>query len=139
MNVISGIDITASALNAEKNRMDIVAENIANAHTTRGVDGKAYQRKTVSFQTMLDGTGKNGDPVQGGVQIASVSNDSTQGPLVYNPGHPDADKNGMVRMPNVNLAYEMVDLISSTRAYEANLAVVKNAKQMAHKALSIGK
>ncbi|MGC3991910.1 MAG: flagellar basal body rod protein FlgC [Chthoniobacteraceae bacterium] len=132
MNVISGIDVTASALNAEKTRMDVVAENIANANTTHGLDGKPYQRKLVSFQSVLQSTGGTG------VQVSQVKNDTTAGPLVYNPSSPDADKNGMVHMPNVNLSYEMVDLISSTRAYEANLAVVKNAKQMAHKALTIG-
>jgi flagellar basal-body rod protein FlgC len=138
MNVLSGINVTASALNAEKTRMDVVAENIANANTTHGLDGKPYQRKLVSFESVLNGTGTGSDPLTAGVQVSAVKNDPTPGALVYNPGHPDADKDGMVHLPNVNLAYEMVDLITSTRAYEANLAVVKNAKQMAHKALSIG-
>lgn len=139
INVLSGIDITASALNAEKTRMDVVAQNIANAQTTRGADGKAYQRKLVSFETVMQAAGGGRDPLSGGVKIAAVKNDPTPGPQVFNPQHPDADAGGMVQMPNVNLALEMVDLISSTRAYEANLAVVKNAKQMAHKALSIGR
>lgn len=138
MNVISGIQITASALDAEKTRMDIVAQNIANAQTTRGADGKPYQRKVVSFETVMKGTESGANAPAGGLQIASVKDDPTPGPMVYNPGHPDADAKGMVAMPNVNLAYEMVDLISSTRSYEANLAVVRNAKQMAHKALTIG-
>jgi flagellar basal-body rod protein FlgC len=138
MNGISGIQITASALNAEKTRMDIVAQNIANAQTTRGPDGKAYHRKIVSFETVLKGAGSGADPAAGGVQIATVKDDPTPGPMVYNPQHPDADAKGMVTMPNVNMAYEMTDLISSTRSYEANLAVVRNAKQMAHKALTIG-
>jgi flagellar basal-body rod protein FlgC len=133
INVLPGIDVTASALNAEKTRMDIVAQNIANAQTTHGPDGKAYQRKQVSFETVLRAAGG-----PGGVKVARVKDDTSAGPLVYNPQHPDADAKGMVQMPNVNLASEMVDLISSTRAYEANLAVVKNAKQMARKALSIG-
>ena len=136
MNVISGIQITGSALTAEKTRMDIVAQNIANAQTTKGADGKPYHRKVVSFETLMNGSAP-GAPA-GGVQVASVTDDPTPGPMVYNPGHPDADSKGMVAMPNVNLAYEMVDLISSTRSYEANLAVVRNAKQMAHKALTIG-
>jgi flagellar basal-body rod protein FlgC len=134
MNVISGIQITASALDAEKTRMDMVAQNIANAQTTRGIDGKPYHRKVVSFETVMKGT----EPAASGIQVASVTDDPTPGQMVYNPGHPDADAKGMVAMPNVNLAYEMVDLISSTRSYEANLAVVRNAKQMAHKALTIG-
>ena len=133
MNLLSGVDITASALNAEKVRMDVVAQNIANAHTTRDVDGHAYQRKVVSFEAMLDSSGKNG------VSITQIANDPTPGETVYDPNHPDADKNGMVQMPNVNLATEMVDLMSSSHAYEANLSVIRNAKQMATKALSIGK
>jgi flagellar basal-body rod protein FlgC len=138
MNVLSGINFTASALDVEKTRMDIVAQNIANAQTTHGADGKPYQRKLVSFESVLNSTNAANNPLTGSVQIAEVKNDPTPGPVVYNPQHPDADANGMVQMPNVNLAFEMVDLISSTRAYEANLAVVKNAKQMAHQALSIG-
>lgn len=136
INVLSGVDVTASALNAEKMRMDVVAQNIANAQTTKGADGKAYQRRIVSFETIMD---SNKRTENGGVRVANVKNDTTPGQQIYNPSHPDADKNGMVQMPNVNLADEMVDLISSSRAYEANLAVVKNAKQMAHKALSIGR
>jgi len=139
INVLPGIDITASALNAEKTRMDVVAQNIANAQTTRGPDGKPYQRKLVSFETMLQAAGVGHGSLDGAVKVAQIRNDTTPGPAVYNPQHPDADAGGMVQMPNVNLAFEMVDLISSTRAYEANLAVVKNAKQMAHKALSIGR
>lgn len=139
INVLSGIDVTASALNAEKTRMDIVAQNIANAHTTRGPDGKAYQRQVVAFETVLQAAGAARNSLSGAVRIAEVKSDETPGPLVYNPHHPDADATGMVQMPNVNLSNEMVDLISSTRGYEANLAVVKNAKQMAHKALSIGR
>ena len=134
MNIISGINMTASALTAEKTRMDLVAQNIANAHTTHDVDGQAYKRKVVSFQSIIE----PGDDGGKGVQVAQISNDTTAGELIYNPGNPDADKDGMVQMPNVNIATEMVDLMSSSRAYEANLAVVRNAKQMAMKALSIG-
>ncbi|HET7513098.1 MAG TPA: flagellar basal body rod protein FlgC [Chthoniobacterales bacterium] len=134
MNIISGINVTASALAAEKLRMDLVAQNIANAHTTHDVDGHPYKRKVVSFETCIepDSDGEKG------VRVAQISNDNTPGEMVYKPGHPDANKDGMVEMPNVNLATEMVDLLSSSRAYEANLAVVRNAKQMAMKALSIG-
>ena len=139
INILPGINVTASALNAEKTRMDIVAQNIANAQTTHGPDGKPYQRKQVSFETILRAAGAPHDSRAGGVRVARVKDDTTAGPLVYNPQHPDADTKGMVQMPNVNLAFEMVDLISSTRAYEANLAVVKNAKQMARKAMAIGR
>ncbi|HTZ19257.1 MAG TPA: flagellar basal body rod protein FlgC [Opitutaceae bacterium] len=142
MNLISGIDVSASALNAQKTRLDIVAQNIANAQTTRGPNGLPYQRQTVSFETeLVNRTGSTADggmPLQS-VRVASIQGDPTPGQRVYDPQHPDADATGTVVMPNVNLAYEMVDLITATRAYEANLSVVKSAKQMALKALEIGR
>lgn len=135
MNFITGIQATSSALGAEKIRMDVVAQNIANAHTTRDVNGEAYQRKVVTFESILgakDGAG-------GGVKVGGISSDTRPGEKIFNPGHPHADKDGMVTMPNVNPAIEMVDLLSASRAYEANLTVARNARQMATKALSIGK
>ena len=135
MNFISGINATSSALEAEKARMDIVAENIANAYTTRGLDGKAYQRKTIAFEALLN----SGSARAGGVRIAEIGTDATPGEMVHNPTHPHADKDGMVQMPNVSVSTEMVDLLAASRAYEANLAVVRNARQMAAKALAIGR
>jgi flagellar basal-body rod protein FlgC len=141
MNIISGIDITAGALNAQKTRLDIVAQNIANAQTTRGPDGQPYQRKVVSFETeMLRQTnGATTGPGLQGVRVGAITDDKTKGERVYDPQHPDASADGYVQMPNVNMAFEMVDLMTASRAYEANLTVVKNAKQMALKALDIGK
>ncbi len=139
MNLISGLDVTAGALNAHKTRLDIVAQNIANAQTTRGPNGTAYQRQIVSFESeLIKRSAGGGSPLQS-VRVASISNDRTPGEQVYNPQHPDAGPDGQVTMPNVNLSYEMVDLITASRAYEANLSVVKNARQMAMKALEIGK
>jgi flagellar basal-body rod protein FlgC len=134
MNFITGIQATSSALSAEKIRMDIVAQNIANANTTKDVDGQAYKRKVVTFETML-----GADGASGGVKVGAINADTKPGEKIYNPHHPHADKDGMVTMPNVNPAIEMVDLLSASRAYEANLAVARNARQMATKALSIGK
>ncbi|MGC4072166.1 MAG: flagellar basal body rod protein FlgC [Nibricoccus sp.] len=139
MNIISGIDVTAGALNAQKTRLDIVAQNIANAQTTRGLDGQPYQRKTVSFETeLLRSTNAGGAALQS-VHVGKISNDTTPGARIYDPQHADAGADGYVSMPNVNMAFEMVDLMSASRAYEANLSVVKNARQMAMKALEIGK
>ena len=135
MNIISGVNVTASALSAEKMRMDLVAQNIANAHCTRDVDGQAYKRKVVSFESVIEA----GSPNSKAVRVGQISNDTSPGEMVYNPGHPDANKDGMVQMPNVSIATEMVDLMTASRAYEANLAVIRNAKQMAMKALSIGR
>jgi flagellar basal-body rod protein FlgC len=141
MNLISGIDVTAGALNAQKTRLDVVAQNIANAQTTRGTDGLPYQRQVVSFEAeLLRRTGAAaGAPGLQTVRIAGIEADRTPGQQVYNPQHPDAGPDGLVTMPNVNLAYEMVDLITASRAYEANLSVVKQARQMAMKTLEIGK
>ncbi len=139
MNLISGIDITASALNAQKTRLDIVAQNIANAQTTRTPNGGPYQRQVVSFESeLLKHEGKSGASLQS-VKVAQVTTDHTPGQQVYNPQHPDAGPDGLVTMPNVNLSYEMVDLITASRAFEANLSVAKNARQMAMKTLEIGK
>jgi flagellar basal-body rod protein FlgC len=137
MNLISGIDVTAGALNAQKTRLDIVAQNIANAQTTRTPNGGPYQRQVVSFESEL--LRRTGETSLHGVKVGAISADRTPGTPVFNPQHPDAGADGHVMMPNVNLAFEMVDLITASRAYEANLSVVKNARQMAMKTLQIGK
>jgi flagellar basal-body rod protein FlgC len=141
MNLISGIDISASSLSAMKTRLDIVAQNIANAQTTRTREGGPYQRKVVSFENELvrRAGAPSGSAQLQAVRIGSITSDPTPGQQVYNPQHPDAGPDGNVIMPNVNLSYEMVDLITATRAYEANLTMVKNARQMAMKTLAIGK
>src|ERR1700712_5110074 len=108
MNLISGVDVTAGALNAQKTRMDIVAQNIANAQTTRTAAGGPYQRQVVSFETeLVKRTGALGPSLQS-VHVGAITADKTPGEQVYNPQHPDAGSDGMVTMPNVNLAYEMV-------------------------------
>ena len=137
MNLIGGIDVTAGALSAQKTRMDIVAQNIANAQTTRTAAGGPYQRQIVSFETEL--LRKTDGSAEQSVEVAGISTDPTPGQQVYNPQHPDAGPDGMVTMPNVNLAYEMVDLITASRAYEANLSFAKNARALAQKTLDIGK
>ena len=139
MNLISGIDVTASALTAQKTRLDVVAQNIANAQTTRTANGGPYQRQVVSFETeLLRNQGIGGASLQS-VRVAQVTTDHSPGQQVYNPQHPDASADGMVMMPNVNLSQEMVDLITASRTYEANLSVVKSARQMAQRTLEIGK
>ena len=139
INFLSGIASTTSALNAERIRMDIISQNIANANTTRGPDGKPYQRQEVAFETILNQQQAGLDAQPQNVQVAHIHKDASPPQMVYNPGHPDADANGMVAMPNVNIHQEMADLIASSRSFEANLAVIKNARAMALQALSIGK
>lgn len=137
MNLISGIDVTSGALAAQKLRLDLVAQNIANAQTTRTPEGGPYRRKVVTFETEL--LKREGAAPQQGVRVGAVLSDKSPGQQVYNPQHPDAGPDGLVTMPNVNLSFEMVDLITASRSYEANLSVVKNAKMIAMKALEIGK
>lgn len=137
MNLISGIDVTSSALAAQRMRLDIVAQNIANAQTTRTPEGGAYRRKIVTFESVM--THHAGEPALPAVRVSGITDDNTPGQKVYNPQHPDAGPDGLVQMPNVNLAYEMVDLITATRTYEANLSVMKQARRMAENTLQIGK
>ncbi len=137
MNLIPAVDVTSSALAAQKTRLDIVAQNIAQAQTTRTANGGPYQRQVVSFETELRKQSSGASlPI---VRVGSIGADQSPGQSVYNPQHPDAGPDGMVKMPNVNLAFEMVDLITASRAYEANLSVVKNGRALVTKALEIGR
>lgn len=141
IDLLSGIDSSASALNAERVRMDVVSENIANVNTTHGPDGKPYQREQVVFESVLQAhqtAGVAGATPQS-IQVAHVVKDQRPPVMVYNPTHPDANAQGMVAMPDINMHEEMVDMISASRAFEANLAVVKNARAMAMQTLAIGK
>jgi flagellar basal-body rod protein FlgC len=147
MSMFGGLEISASGLTAERLRMDVTAENLANAQTTRGADGQPYRRKEVILQetpgsfgaTLSKAMGAgNGSAQGGGVQVAGVVQD-TATPLkrVYDPGHPDADAQGYVSMPNVDTVTEMVDLISASRAYEANVTAMQAAKQMFSRTLEL--
>ena len=132
--------ISASALAAQRIRLNIITENLANTNTTRMDGGGPYQRKVVRFET--DGPAfaslLAGQTQARGVRVAGVS--TVPGVVrVYHPGHPDADGNGYVDMPNVNPVVEMVDLMAATRAYEANVSAVQATKSMAQKALEIGR
>jgi len=142
INILGGIDSTSAALNAERIRMDVVSQNIANVNTTRGLNGKPYQRQQVVFEAVLNNelnpAGAPGLTPQM-VRIARVEQANRPPRLIHQPGHPDADSNGMVAMPNINIHEEMVDLMAASRSYEANLSVVRNARAMAMQTLSIGK
>jgi flagellar basal-body rod protein FlgC len=141
INILPGIDSTSAALNAERIRMDVVSENIANVNTTRGLDGKPYQRQQVVFESVLQAQ-QNSDALGSApqtVEVARIEKDSRPPLMVYNPSHPDANAQGMVAMPDISIPEEMVDMIAASRAFEANLAVVKNARSMAMETLAIGK
>lgn len=150
MNFGSSFGISASALTAQRLRMDVISSNIANAETTRAsvVDGKAvpYKRKLVvlgteqnnSFSNILNSK-MNGGKGTEGVKVRSIIEDSSPLKPVYNPSHPDADVDGYVYMPNVDLTKEMVDMLSASRSYEANVTMLNASKSMVSKALEIGK
>lgn len=138
--LLPGITSSTAALEAERTRLDVIAQNIANANTTRGPNGKPYQRQVVVFENALQQAlnGASGSQVPT-LRVASIQKDSRPPQLVYQPGHPDADANGMVALPNINIHEEMADLIVASRSFEANLAVIKNSRSLALQALSIGK
>jgi flagellar basal-body rod protein FlgC len=144
MGMFDAMEISASGLTAERMRMDVTAQNLANAQTTRGADGQPYRRKEVvlaerqdqgSFGAALTGAMSGGKPA--GVEVAAIAEDQTPLKQVYDPSHPDADANGYVQMPNVDTVAEMVDLISAQRAYEANVTAMQAAKQMFSKTLEL--
>ena len=133
MGLFDALNVSASGMSAERLRMDVIASNLANANTTRGADGQPYRRQEVILQEKSPSFGE----VLGGVMVAGIVNDPTPPRRVYDPGHPDADKNGYVTMPNVNPVTEMVDLITSSRGYEANVTAMNAAKQMFTKTFDV--
>ena|ERR1051325_4911823 len=172
--MFSALAIASSGLSAQRVRMEVVAQNLANAETTHTPQGGPYRRRFVNMEAIapMDGTtassGTNttattatapaaatsaatsaattnsndsaqtdSADVTGGVRVASITEDKSEGALIYDPGHPDADKNGYVRMPNVSITDEMMDLMNARRLYEANATVFQVARAMLHKALDI--
>ncbi|MCI8533649.1 MAG: flagellar basal body rod protein FlgC [Lachnospiraceae bacterium] len=149
MAFLSSFDICASGLSAQRLRMEIASENISNIDTTRTEAGGAYRRKEVVFESY--GTNSFRDALRNaakgkgisstgvGVRVAEIVEDDREMKMVYNPEHPDADENGYVEMPNVDLLKETVDSMSATRSYDANVTALNAMKLMAQKALEIGK
>ncbi|MBX5474661.1 MAG: flagellar basal body rod protein FlgC [Thermoleophilia bacterium] len=128
--------ITGSGMAAERLRMDVIASNLANASTTRGADGQPYRRKEVVLQAAPP-TGASFADQLAGVQVAGIVDDPTPGRKVYDPGHPDADAQGYVTLPNVNPVTEMVDLITASRGYEADVQALQAAKTLFSSTLDI--
>ncbi|HVX41827.1 MAG TPA: flagellar basal body rod protein FlgC [Gemmatimonadaceae bacterium] len=180
--MFSALAIAATGLSAQRVRMDVIAQNIANAETTRTPEGGPYQRHIVNFAAIapegaatdatsattpgtaptaavggtaqptaapsitapaatspgpLSASDVDGPDVTGGVRVASIAQDATPGPLVYDPASPDADSTGYVRMPNVNMTDELMDMMNARRIYEANATVFQVARAMLHKAIDI--
>ncbi|MER3472488.1 MAG: flagellar basal body rod protein FlgC [Armatimonadota bacterium] len=145
MSLFRALQISASGLTTERMRLDVIANNLANVNTTRTAEGGPYRRKVAVLEErelgFADLLGMSSAPAlgRGGVRVVAIAEDSTPPLRVYNPGHPDADADGYVQMPNVNVVTEMVDMITATRAYEANVTAMNAAKQMALRTLDIGR
>ncbi len=143
MDIFTTFKIASSALQAQRIRLDTISSNIANVDTTSTPEGGPYKKKSVYFQTapipFADHLHNSMEKGISGVKVAKILEDNSPPQRVYNPSHPDADKDGYVEMPNVNVLKEMTDMMSTTRSYEANTTIVKSAKRMALKALEIGR
>ena len=145
MSVMSGMNVSASAMTAQRLRLDIISQNIANVNTTRDENGNVYRRKNVvfaekdvtPFSHVLMKTAGN---VGNGVKVTEITEDTkSQMRKVYDPSHPDSDEDGYVTYPNVNIVQEMTDMIDATRSYEANVTAFNATKSMAMKGLEVGK
>lgn len=152
INLFQSMQISASGLHAQRMRMNLLATNLANANSTRTPEGGPYRRKDVVFQPVgIDRLSNAGSPFNKasfesefdrqlkGVQVSEVVRDQRPPRLVYDPNHPDANKDGYVAMPNINPISEMVSLMNATRSYEAGVTAINAAKDMVNKALSIGR
>ena len=152
MSLMGSLNVSASGMSAQRTRMDIISQNIANVNTTRDENGDVYRRQTVVFAekndckfesiltAMQTGVSRKTDPLGDGVKITGIAEDHvTPMKMVYDPAHPDADEDGYVTMPNVNTVTEMTNLIDATRSFEANVTAFNATKNMALKGLEIGK
>ena len=143
MDIFDSFKISGSALKAHSLRLNTISSNLANAETTSTPEGGPYKKKSVYFQSkplsfkdQLDSTMQKATQ---GVEVTKIIEDQSEPKQVYDPAHPDADENGYVAMPNINVLEEMVDMMSATRSYQANVTSIKMAKRMALKALEIGR
>jgi len=147
MSLFNSMNISASGLTAQRLRMDVISQNIANVGTTRTVDGTPYRRQTVILEEMTPSTTSfsshfsdamsGTSSASGGVRVSHIQTDFRRGDLVYDPGHPHANENGYVEMPNVNIVEEMVNMISASRSYEANITAIGVTRAMINKTLEI--
>lgn len=137
MRFFQAFDVSASALSAQRLRLDLISGNIANVNTTRTPEGGPYRRKVPVFAEHLKGA--LGNNALKGVKVISITEDSSPFRMVYEPGHPDADRDGYVYYPNVNIVNEMVNLMEAGRVYEANVTAFNSGKEIFRAALNIGR
>ena len=136
-HIFAGPQISASGLSAERKRMEVAAHNIANAHTTRAENGEPFRRQQVEFAAAMKQYSGSQDSEMQGVRVVGIRPDMSELPEIFDPGHPDANKDGYVQMPNVKIPHEMVDMMTASRAYEANLKSLQTFRQLAEQALSL--
>jgi flagellar basal-body rod protein FlgC len=136
-HIFAGPQISASGLSAERKRMEVAAHNIANAHTTRADNGEPYRRQQIEFAAAMNHYGGSHGLGMRGVRVVGIQSDMSELPEIFDPGHPDANEDGYVQMPNVKIPHEMVDMMTASRAYEANLKSLQTFRQLAEQALSL--
>jgi flagellar basal-body rod protein FlgC len=139
VDFLSALRVSASGLSAERVRVNLASSNLANAETTRGPDGKPYQRLDPVLEAVPFDEALGAAPELSGVRVAEIAKDQSPGRRVYSPSHPDADRDGFVTLPNVNPIHEVVNLLSSQKAYDANATAVDTLKTMAQRALDIAR
>ncbi len=139
MDIFTTFDVSASALKAQRIRLNTISSNLANVETTSTPEGGPYKKKSVYFQTKPIAFKEELDQSIQGVEVTKIVEDQSEPKKIYDPSHPDAGEDGYVAMPNISVIKEMVDMMSATRSYEANTTVIKSAKRMALKALEIGR
>jgi flagellar basal-body rod protein FlgC len=146
MSFFNALNISATGLTAQRLRMDLISQNIANVNTTRTAEGGPYRRKAALFEEIggfdeefAKYLGTTDEGVGGGVRISGIVPDGTPSEQIYSPNHPDANNEGYLLLPNVNIVEEMVDMIAASRSYEANVTVIGSTKQMIAKTMEIGR
>lgn len=136
LNEFLTMTVSATGMTAQRLRLDVIASNIANSETTRTPEGTPYRRRISVFSEYLL---KNGETQSSGVKVSRIAEDMSPFKVVYDPSHPDADENGYVQLPNVNVLREMIDLINAQRSYDANVSAFNTVKAMINSALQIGR
>ena len=144
MSLFNSMNVSASGLTAQRLRMDVISQNMANVNTTRTANGTPYKRQTVVFEeaasspfSMHLDNAMSSEQLGKGVRVSGIVTDPTPGIMVYDPSHPHADENGYLEMPNVNIVEEMVNMISASRSYEANITAMNVTRSMISKTLEI--
>ena len=139
--MFKGFRIAASGMSAQRVRLNLVSSNLANANTTRTEEGGPYKRLRPVFSTLVEGASEPDTPDAAlrGVEVVEIDKDEREGALVHNPSHPDADEDGNVRMPNVNVMEEMVDMMTASRSFEAHVQAFTSLKEMVVRSLDIGR